>query len=361
MATIMDMFNPKVIAANFTEVASNSVPYLGSGFFGPKKKAGLSLSWIVGAKGLPVELKASNFDAKATFRDHIGVDKITTEMPFFREGYHFDERDRQNLMEFESRGAMDSIGATEVISHIYDDTVQLIQGAEVVAERMRMQLIAPTDGKPKISIVSNGVTYAYDYDPDTSYYTNNFLDISGTAANKWSASTTASPLTDLKDAMDTIETTYGTRPSIAVMSLATFKDLSACDQLKDAILAQNMTANIFITDSLVMNTVSALLGLTIVVYTKKFKTADGTTTAFMPDNIVSLLPEGELGNTYYGTTPEEADLMYSNVNADVAIVSTGVAITTVHTAHPVSIDTYASAIVLPSYERMLETAVLKVG
>ena len=43
-----------------------------------------------------------------------------------------------------------------------------------------------------------------------------------------------------------------------------------------------------------------------------------------------------------------------------AVVNTGVAISRVVGEHPVNITTFASEIVLPSFERMDEVAVLKV-
>ena len=92
------VFTPAAIAANWTEVASNQIPYLGSTLFPARKKAGLDLSWLKGSRGLPISLMPSAFDAKATFRDRIGFDKIETEMPFFREGFKIKERDRQELL-----------------------------------------------------------------------------------------------------------------------------------------------------------------------------------------------------------------------------------------------------------------------
>ena len=55
--------------------------------------------------------------------------------------------------------------AAEVLSRIFDDANTLVEGADVVPERMIMQLLAPSDGSPKISIQADGVTYAYNYDP----------------------------------------------------------------------------------------------------------------------------------------------------------------------------------------------------
>ncbi len=67
--------------------------------------------------------------------------------------------------------------------------------------------------------------------------------------------------------------------------------------------------------------------------------------------MVTLLPAQPLGSTVYGTSPEEADLM-ADGKADVAIVNTGVAITTIKQQNPVNIRVLASEIVLPSFEGM---------
>ena len=47
--------------------------------------------------------------------------------------------------------------------------------------------------------------------------------------------------------------------------------------------------------------------------------------------------------------------------ANVSIINTGLAITQIIQPHPVNIETIASEIVLPSYERMDEVGVLKVA
>lgn len=160
---LTELFTPKIIAANYTEAASNAIPYLGSGLFPSVKRAGLDLAWIKGHKGLPVSLKPSAFDAKATFRDRIGVSKLETEMPFFREGYKIKEKDRQEILRAQSSN---DPYAADVINRIYDDQQDLIAGADVVPERMRMQLLFPEGGAMGITIKANGVNYTYNYDPD---------------------------------------------------------------------------------------------------------------------------------------------------------------------------------------------------
>lgn len=71
-----------------------------------------------------------------------------------------------------------------------------------------------------------------------------------------------------------------------------------------------------------------------------------------------MIPAGALGSTWYGTTPEERTLMGSG-EADVSIVNTGVAVAVSTTNDPVQTKTTVSEIVLPSYERMDSTYVIK--
>ena len=92
---LSDVFTAEAIALNYTNAASNAIPYLGTGFFPSQKKAGLDLKWIKGHNGLAVSLMPSTFDAKSTFRDRVGISMSETEMPFFRESMLVKEKDEQ--------------------------------------------------------------------------------------------------------------------------------------------------------------------------------------------------------------------------------------------------------------------------
>ena len=105
---IRDAYNASAIALVNTEVASNKIPYLGSGLFPAKKKMGLDLKWIKTSKGLPVSLAPSNFDAVSTLRSREGFKLTETEMAFFRESMLIKEADEQEKIErkrLESRNA----------------------------------------------------------------------------------------------------------------------------------------------------------------------------------------------------------------------------------------------------------------
>lgn len=353
---LSDIFTAEAIALNWTEVASNAIPYLGTGFFPAKKKAGLDLKWIKGNKGLPVSLMPSNFDAKSTFRDRIGMSISETEMAFFRESMLVKEADEQEIMRVQNSN---DPYAQQVLDNIFTDSRTLIEGANVVPERMIMQLLAPVGGNVGINVNANGVNYTYNYDPDGSWKTNHYMKIA-TTADKWNAADTCDPLDDLETALDTQENLTGTRPTVGLMSQKTFKYLKNSKRIQNAILAQNATANVYINGQKVKQIVKDELNLDIVVYTKKFKKEDGTESNFYPDNIVMLVPNGQLGSTWYGTTPEERTLASSGA-ANVSIVNTGVAVTVTTTSDPVNTKTTVSEIVLPSFERMDECYAIEVA
>lgn len=350
---IREAYNAKAIALVHSEPASNKQEYLGAGLFPAKKKMGLDLKWIKTSKGLPVTLAPSNFDAKSTLRSREGFKITETEMAFFRESMLIKEADEQEIMRVQD--TTDPY-AVEVLSRIYDDANALIDGAKVVPERMIMQLLAPSDGSPKISISANGATYAYNYDPNNTYKTNNFAQLS-TATDKWSDTTNSDPLDDVSTAQDAVEALTGDRPSIMIVSKKTMNYLKQNAKIKNAILAQNVTANVFMTEARVAELFENELGVRIIVYTKKYIDEAGTTQQFYPDGFATLIPEGALGNTWRGVTPEERTLM-GNPIADVAIVENGIAVAVSVSEDPVQTKTTVSEIVLPSYERMDSTYVI---
>ena len=349
-----ETISPAAVAANWTEAASNRVPYLGQTLFPAKKKAGLDLAWIKGNKGVPVSLKPSTFDAKATFRDRIGVQKVETEMPFFREGYKLKEKDRQEILR-----AVDTNDpyVREVIARVFDDAQNLIEGALVVPERMIMQLLFPVGGEVGISIKANGVDYTYEYDANDVWKGTNYFALTGNAL--WSATATADPFADIQTAKDAVAAKGGVT-SYAVMNSTTFRLLRGIAAVKTRFLTANGMAAGYLSDSDIANVLKDTCGLAgVIVYDKQYANENKVVSKFVPDGYVSLIPDGALGNTWRGTTPEEADLMGKAV-ADVAIVENGIAITQETTVNPVNVNTYASEIVLPSFERMDEVAVLKV-
>ena len=337
MPTIYDLVTAKNIADYYTNNPSNKIAYFGATLFPAKKQLGLDLGWIKGANGLPVALTPAAFDTKATLRDRIGFSEVKTEMPFFREAMRMGEKDRQDLMRLLASPTLDGMTQT-AIARIYDDKSTLVKGAAVQPERMIMQLMSTG----KISIVANRLAYDYDYKMKSDH-----KETLLTTA-RWSDAS-SKPIQDIIRWMDKVEEDTGVRPTNAIMTRKTFGYLMAHASIR---LDMNPLGgqNVIMTDAVLKGYLFDKLGLRVAVYNKKFLAEDGTQKSFFPDDVVTFYPEGNLGNTYYGTTPEEADLMTGATEAEVQVVDTGVAITTIKEAHPVNVQTIVSEIVLPSFE-----------
>lgn len=348
MSTIFDLVNARNIATYYEETASNRIPYLGETLFPARKQLGLDLSWIKGFNGLPVQLKPSAFDTKATLRDRIGVSKVETEMPFFREGMRIGEKERQEILRLMDSSNRETL--MPILNRIYDDVTNLVNGARVIPERMIMQLLSTG----KIEIEDNRQVYNYDYQMPSEHTET----LTGNA--QWS-DPDSTPVQDIMEWQDTVEENTGVRPTRAICTRKTWNYLMQNNSIR---LDMNPVGgqNVILTDSMLQQYFAAKLGLQVAVYNKKFVTeVGGAAQLFFPDDVFTLIPDGTLGNTYYGTTPEEADLMSGGTDAEVQIVDTGVAITSIKEPHPVNVYTIVSEIVLPSFETIDNIFIAKVA
>lgn len=353
---VNEVVNSQSIALAATSDASNDIPFLGLGFFPEEKKMGLDLKWIKTHKGLPVSLAPSNFDSLPIIRGREGIKIEKTEMAFFRESKVIKETDENEIdrINDENDPYLES-----ALRSVYDDTSSLIRSAEVVPERMRMQLLSTTDGHPTIGIESEGVKYAYDYDPTGEYAASHYMKLE-TATDKWSDTKNSKPLTDINRARKAL-TKLGKMPKYLLMNSNTFDYLAENEQVKSAILAQNQTANIFPDEDTIMTIVRIKTKMEILIYDKMFVDEEGNEQYFYPDNKVTLLPAVAVGKTWFGTTPEERTARQV-ADVDVSIYGTGIAIA-VKTEYgpPSKTTTTASEITLPSYEGMDSTYVMEVA
>lgn len=364
MSLFSELYSPNAIAAYWEENPSNREPYMGEAFFPAQRQMGLDLKWIKASHGLPISLMPTAYDAQPTFRDREGLTVTETEMPFFREGFRMKEKDRKELLRIKSENDP-YLGP--IIDRLLDDASNLIEGARVVAERERMQLLFPVDGDIKIVFKANGINYTYDYDapPNGSttrpWKSTNYFALTGDAL--WTATSTADPFSDFTTAQTAVSGRTGSTPTIAVMNRNTFNLLLKMDAVKNQRIYAGGIVSGFMTEGELKSIIQSTVGVDIRIYDKQYKDESGTVQKFVPDGYVAMLPAGRVGTTYYAPTPEESDLMAGATTADtVSIVDTGIAIHhKVEAGPPVELSVYASEVVLPSYEGMDEVALLKVA
>lgn len=332
--TIFDLMTSQELTAYWEELVQDEAPYPCEELFPDDKKRGLELKWLKGAKGLPIVLKTSAFDVHAIPRPRIGFEKLTAEMPYFKESTYIDEELRQELnmvLETGNQAYIDS-----VMNKIFDDEVQLLRGARASRERMRM--MALTTGV--VSMANNGQTFTYDYQVPATHKVN--------AAIAWSDHANSDPMEDIRLAKEKIQDDTGEVLTRAMCDGATWRHIRNNEKIKKAIFVLTNGVGA-ISDAKLRQYLLDELEIVVVVNDKRYKDESGQSVKYMPANTFVMFPDGDLGKTWFGTTPAESDLMTSNV-ANVSITDTGVAVTTVQKADPVQVETIVSMICLPSFE-----------
>lgn len=330
--TIFDLMQSQELTAYWEELVQDEAPYPGEELFPDDKKRGISLKWIKGSKGLPVVLKTSAFDVHAIPRARIGFEKLTAEMPYFKESTYIDEELRQELnlvLETGNQAYIDS-----VMNKIFDDETRLLRGARASRERMRM--MALTTGV--VSMTANGQSFTFDYG----------VTHKGNASVAWSDHENSDPIEDIRVAKEQIQDETGATITRAMCDGKTWRDIRNNEKIKKAIFVLTNGAGA-ISDTRLKQYIADELDIDIVINDKRYKDENETTAKFMPENTFVMFPDGDLGKTWFGTTPAESDLMSGSV-ANVSITDTGVAVTTVQKADPVQVETIVSMICLPSFE-----------
>jgi hypothetical protein len=338
--TIFDLVKATEIAAYWETLSQDREPYLLTEMFPDDKKLGLDLSYIKGSSGLPAVLKTSAFDVKAIPRTRLGFEKLTAEMPFFKESLYIDEALRQELNKVLETGNQAYIEV--IVNRIFADEIQLLEAASAARERMRA--MALTTGA--ITLAANGQAYTYDYQmPATHKRTNQSFNNADYDVCSY-----------INETLDIIEDDTGVRPSRGVVSRNQWNNMK-----KNTVIAKNvyvLTNGVgTINDNTLRDYLFDQTGVEFVVYSKRYKDEAGATNRFIPDDLVVLFPAGALGRTWFGTTPEESDLMTGSA-ANVAITDTGVAVTTVKMTDPVNVETKVTQICLPSFEAADQVAII---
>lgn len=334
MISIYDIITANELASFWTVSKQQRKPFFGESKFPDKKKLGLKLDWIKGARKAPVALTLSAFDAKAIPLSRKGFDKLSAQMPFFKNSMNVDEEQRQELNTLLASGNQALIDV--VIGKIFDDETTLLESASIAREIMRMQIL--TTGS--LSISSNGQAYTYDYGVPNDHKV--------TPAHDWDSYEDADPIADIIAWQDKIEEDTGVRPTDLLLNSTTFNHIKKCASVKNAVYVFG-DGKVTVNATKVKELILTETGCTVYVYSKTYNNDSDVATKFVPDGCVVLMPAEAVGSTWFGTTPEESDLLNSNV-ANVNIVDTGVAITTTKETDPVNVMTKASMICLPSCE-----------
>ena len=361
--------SPRAVAAYFDALPPQQQPsYFGATLFPDQYTPDLTLSFLRGKAPTPIALNLSSYDSQPPIRERFGYEKTHAELPFFREMWLIKEEEYVVLQRVD-RGDLSEPYARTIIDRFYQDIESAVTAGLIQKEAMRMQLLGNAG---KIILTGAGSRADYDYKfPNENKYT-------PTVA--WSNTATADPITDIYNwRVDMWERT-GFWPTLCVLSPKTWKYIMDNEKIKNGILlrmgtaaGQATTVNVNIPPSVYGDYIRSALDNGIAgsgdfkfyVYDKVYKPeSTAALTSIYPDDVISLLPSGTLGNTWWSDTPE------SLRNADgrqgqmfsVATINAGITISQTDTIEPpITLKTWGSMIALPSFERINDCGWAKVA
>jgi hypothetical protein len=271
--------------------------------------------YLKGVNEQPVMAHIIGYDSEAPIAGRPGLgERVRGELPLIKRKARVSEKEIQRFMTPRT-GTADLDAA---IRAVYDDTARLVRSIQARMEWLRMQALS----EDVVVYNDSGVIIQFNYGvPDEAQITLGAT--AGTATDgtgatvaeygpHWSDVTNATVITDLMTICDEIEQRTGERPARMVMSRRTSNYFLRNAQIKGWTYATNAPDRPLTQEE--VNQTFARYGIPgYQVYDTKVgsENVDGTTTQVrtMRENVVLLLPAGNVGQTLWGPTAESRELL----------------------------------------------------
>jgi hypothetical protein len=194
-----------------------------------------------------------------------------------------------------------------MVQQHFNDAARLARGIAARAERARGQLLETG----KVTIDENGVTTEYDSGRAVGHT------ISTLASNdRWSAYSTADPISDVMGWSDLIYAATGVRPTKLLVSSVVMAHLQRCDAIRGAFVAA-AAAPTLATVAGVRDAFVALASVDVEVYE-----APAGLTGIMTSTKVTLVTESvPMGSTLYGIPVEATEPSYVGLSSQPGVVA----------------------------------------
>ena len=337
MARIDELFNTKELL-NYYRVKQQPA-MLGDTLFPARKIQDIKFDMITGANGLPVSASIHAFDTETELASREVLQKGAAELALIKRKIAIGEREIIAI----NNPRMDS-EQKALVKELFKDGDKMVESVQTRIEAMRMELLS----SGKIAINENKVAITLDYKVPSG----------NKKSFNWSDPQTANPLEDIKTLADAVEDASGTKPTRILTSSKVLNKILACDSVKKAIFGVNFDKIATRKD---LNSLLESMELPqIAVYNAKYKVqnANGkyTTKRYFPENILSMFAENALGETIYGLTAEEIELIGSNKMEEAKMVG-NIFVGVEKEGDPVRRYTKAVATALPTLENGLELGI----
>ncbi len=352
MIKLQDYINSKNIALYMKELPAEDT--IDKTLFPDKKVLGTKLEQAKGAKKKAVALRQSTFDVAAKMRSlNAKVEVSTTEIPFFKEAVGIDETTRREIINAMNCNNENIVNA--VLDQVFDGQANLIKGAGIIAKKMRAQAIQT--GKIIYSSDPKDGNVVVDYGVPSNHK------VTLTGDDKWT-NPAADIVGDVKKYQKIMTDDNYAKPTIMLMTEKTFDSTFLVNTaITQDIRNSNLNTLRIISQADYLTFAKERMGLTIIFLedTTYYPYEGADPVQYYDDFKVTLMSGSSLGNTVYGTTPEEFDLTHGSGKLDTTIIAPGIAVSTDTKWDPVTVDTKVSVMPIVSFDRADEVFFATVG
>ncbi|NFI51655.1 major capsid protein E [Clostridium botulinum] len=328
MPRIEEVFNTEELINYYKE--RKITPMLGESLFPERKIQDIEFDMILGTGGLPVTAEVHAFDTETQIASREAIEKGVASLALIKRQIKIAEKEIIKIQNPRSNSELN-----DALKNLYKDADKMTEGVKVRVEAMRMETLSTG----KIAINENGIKVTVDYK----------IPSDNQKSFTWKTPATDTPLVDLTTLADAIEDTSGSRPTRALTSRKIIRTICACDSIKKAINGVN-------SDKIV--TLEALNALLIqmdlpsfVVYEAKYKKEKGKgyeTLRYFPENKIAMFGDETLGETIYGLTAEEVELIGDGTMDEASMLDNKIFVGTYKSIDPVGKFTKAVATALPT-------------
>ncbi|MGF3072740.1 major capsid protein [Facklamia sp. P13069] len=328
MPDILDIFNNQ----NVIDYVANKEydAQAGEALFPSMKQESLEMEYLKGSNEAPVTASVHAFDTESEIASRDGGQLVREKIAFIKRKIQVNEELLLRLNSIKET----SPAYKSIIDTIYNDIDNMVSSVKVRVERMRYEALATGKVTANENHAKFEVNYGFRSDQlQTADWSQENADILGDI-DKW---------------IDSLVLATGITPGRILTTRQVVRKIANSVNIKKAILGDS-TKRLSLTE---INDFMVAHGLPVLGTEDRMyreQKADGTYAMkrYLPEGSFVLLPNGALGNTVFGPTPEELRLR-QNPAVDLTNVGNVLAMVYDESVDPVATYTKAVATALPSF------------
>lgn len=327
MPRIEEVFNTNELINYHKE--RTVIPMLGESLFPERKIQDIEFDMILGTGGLPVSAEVHAFDTETQIASREAIEKGVASLALIKRQIKIAEKEIIKIQSPRSNSELN-----DALKNLYKDADKMTEGVKVRIEAMRMEVLSTG----KLAINENGIKVGLDYK----------IPVNNQKAFIWKTPATDTPLVDLTALADAIEDT-SSRPTRALTSRKIVRAICACDSVRKAIYGVNSDKIVTLA---ALNELLVQMDLPIfVTYEGKYRKEKGKgyeTIRYFPENKIAMFGDDTLGETIYGLTAEEVELIGDGNMDEASMLDNKIFVGTYKSIDPVGKFTKAVATALPT-------------